>query len=84
MSRHPVRYYEGFPEFIIPNPVSGWDDRARKPSRYHPVVFTIWGEAINMVVYLHQRSPKEGLKRDDRDDDRAQYEMPYEMLPAKR
>jgi hypothetical protein len=55
-----------------------------KPSRYHPVIFTIWGEAINTVVYLHQRSPKEGLKRDDRDGDQAQYEMPYEMLPAKR
>jgi len=43
-----------------------------------PVQF--WGEAINTAVYLHQRSPNEGLKRYDRDGYQAPYETPYEML----
>jgi hypothetical protein len=43
-----------------------------------PVQF--WGEAINTAVYLHQRSPNEGLKRNDRDGYQAPYETPYEML----
>jgi len=43
-----------------------------------PVQF--WGEAINTAVYLHQRSPNEGLKRTDRDGYQAPYETPYEML----
>jgi len=30
-----------------------------------PIQF--WGEAVNTAVYLHQRSPNEGLKRNDRD-----------------
>jgi hypothetical protein len=44
-----------------------------------PVQF--WGEAVNTAVYLHQRSPNEGLKRkNDRDGYQAPYETPYEML----
>jgi len=44
-----------------------------------PVQF--WGEAVNTAVYLHQRSPNEGLKRkNDRDGYQARYETPYEML----
>jgi hypothetical protein len=44
-----------------------------------PVQF--WGEAVNTAVYLHQRSPNEGLKRkNDRDGYQALYETPYEML----
>jgi len=44
-----------------------------------PVQF--WGEAVNTAVYLHQRSPIEGLKRkNDRDGYQAPYETPYEML----
>ena len=43
----------------------------------------LWGEAVNTAVYLHQRSPNEGLtKRDDRDGYNAPYEPPYEMLHA--
>jgi hypothetical protein len=38
------------------------------------------GEAVNTTVYLHQRSPNEGLKRNDREGYKALYEMPYEML----
>jgi len=40
----------------------------------------IWGEAVNIAVYLHQRSPNEGLKRNDHDGYQAPYETPYEML----
>jgi hypothetical protein len=41
----------------------------------------LWGEAVNTAVYLHQRSPNEGLKRkNDRDGYQAPYETPYEML----
>jgi len=41
----------------------------------------LWGEAVNTAVYLHQRSPNEGLKRkNDRDDYQAPYKTPYEML----
>jgi len=41
----------------------------------------LWGEAVNTAVYLHQRSPNEGLKRkDDHDGYKALYETPYEML----
>jgi hypothetical protein len=43
-----------------------------------PVQF--WGKAINTGVYLHQSSPNEGLKRNDRDGYQAPYETPYEML----
>jgi len=44
-----------------------------------PIQF--WGEAVNTAVYLHQRSPNEGLKRrNDRDGYQAPYETPYEML----
>jgi len=40
-----------------------------------------WGEAVNTAVYLHQRSPNEGLKRiNDRDGYQAPYKTPYEML----
>jgi hypothetical protein len=42
-----------------------------------------WGEAVHTAVYLHQRSPNEGItKRDDRDGYQAPYETPYEMLQA--
>jgi hypothetical protein len=37
-----------------------------------PVQF--WGEAVNTAVYLHQRSPNEGLKRNNLDG----YQAPYE------
>jgi hypothetical protein len=41
----------------------------------------LWGEAVNTEVYLHQRSPNDGLKRnDDHDGYKAPYETPYEML----
>jgi len=40
----------------------------------------VWEEAVNTAVYLHQRSPSEGLKRNDHDGYQAPYEMPYEML----
>jgi hypothetical protein len=43
-----------------------------------PIQF--WGEAVNTAVYLHQRSPNEGLKRNDRDGYQAPYETPYKML----
>jgi len=44
-----------------------------------PIQF--WGEAVNTAVYLHQRSPNEGLKgKIDHDGYQAPYEMPYEML----
>jgi len=43
-----------------------------------PIQF--WGEAVNTTVYLHQGSPNEGLKRNDRDRCQAPYERPYEML----
>jgi len=46
-----------------------------------PIQF--WGEAVNIAVYPHQRSPDEGLtKPDDRDGYNAPYEAPYEMLHA--
>ena len=48
-----------------------------------PVHF--WGEAVFTAVYLHRRSPNNGLtKRDDRDGCKAPlaYETPYEMLQA--
>ena len=46
-----------------------------------PVHF--WGEAVFTAVYLHRRSPNNGLtKRDDRDGYKAPYETPYEMLRA--
>jgi len=44
-----------------------------------PIQF--WGEAVNTEVYLHQRSPNEGLKRqNDNNGFQAPYETPYEML----
>jgi hypothetical protein len=39
-----------------------------------------WGEAVNTTVYLHQRSPNEGLNRNDHSGYKAPYKMPYEML----
>ena len=45
-----------------------------------PIQF--WGEAIDTTVYLHQRSPNEGLKRNDRDGYPAWYKTPYKMLHA--
>jgi hypothetical protein len=44
-----------------------------------PVQF--WGEAVNTAVYLHQRSPNEGLKRNhNRDGYQAPYKTPYKMM----
>jgi len=43
-----------------------------------PIQF--WGEAVNTAVYLHQRSPNEGFRRNDRNGYQAPYENPYEML----
>ena len=44
-----------------------------------PVQFR--GEAVNTAVYLHQRSPNEGLRRKNhRDGYQAPYETPYKML----
>jgi hypothetical protein len=44
-----------------------------------PIPF--WGEAVNTAVYLHQRSPNEGLKRKNHNHSyQAPYETPYEML----
>ena len=43
-----------------------------------PVQF--WGEAVNTTVYLHQRSPNQGLKKIDHDGYQAPYETPYETL----
>jgi hypothetical protein len=46
-----------------------------------PLVF--WGEAVNTAVYLHQRTPNEGLTRkDDRAGNQEPYSTPYEMLQA--
>jgi hypothetical protein len=46
-----------------------------------PLVF--WGEAVNTAVYLHQRTPNEGLtKRHDHNGYQAPYPTPYEMLQA--
>ena len=46
-----------------------------------PLVF--WGEVVNTAVYLHQRTPNEGLtKRDDRNSYLAPYSTPYVMLHA--
>ena len=52
--------------------------RAMMIDSHAPIEF--WGEAVNTAVYLHQRSPNEGLKRNDRDGYQALYETPYEML----
>ena len=39
-----------------------------------------WGEAVDTAVYLHQRSPNEGLKRkNDNDGYQAPYITPYKM-----
>jgi len=43
-----------------------------------PIQF--WGEAVNTAVYLHQRSPNEGLTRRDGNGFQAPYNMPYDML----
>jgi hypothetical protein len=41
------------------------------------------GQAFNSPVYLHQRSPNEGLTQpDDQDCCRSPFECPYEMLRA--
>jgi len=36
--------------------------------------FVFWGEAVNTAVYLHQRTPNEGLTKTD---DHAGYQAPY-------
>jgi len=41
----------------------------------------VWGEVVNTAVYLHHRSPNEGLKRkNDNDGYQAPYKTPYELL----
>ena len=46
-----------------------------------PVQF--WGQAVNTAVYLHQRSPNQGLtKKNDCDGYQAPYESPYKILHA--
>jgi hypothetical protein len=41
----------------------------------------LWGEVVNMVVYLHQCMPNDGLmKRDDCDSYKAPCETSYEIL----
>jgi hypothetical protein len=46
-----------------------------------PQVF--WGEAVNMAVYLYQRTPNDGLTgRDHRDGYKAPYSTPWELLQA--
>jgi len=46
-----------------------------------PLAF--WSEAVNTAVYLHQRTPNEGLtKTDDCAGYQAPYPTPYEMLQA--
>ena len=46
-----------------------------------PLVF--WAEAVNTAVYLHQRTPNEGVtKRDHCDGYQAPYPTPYEMPQA--
>jgi len=40
----------------------------------------LWREAVNTAGYLHQRSPNEGLERDDHDGYQAPYGTPYHML----
>ena len=43
----------------------------------------VWGEAVNTAVYLHQRSPNEGVTiRDDQAGYKALYETPYLLLDA--
>ena len=45
--------------------------------------FVFWGEAVNTAVYLHQRTPNEGLtKRDNRDGYQEPYPTPFKMLQA--
>jgi len=44
-----------------------------------PIQF--WGDTVNTAVYLHQRSPNEGLKREnDCDGYQALYKTSYGML----
>jgi len=43
-----------------------------------PIQF--WGEAVNTAVNLDQRSPNEGLERNDPDGYKAPFKTPYEML----
>jgi hypothetical protein len=43
-----------------------------------PIEF--WGEAVDTVVYPHQRSPNEALKRNDCDRYQALYNTPHVML----
>jgi hypothetical protein len=56
-------------------------EKSRAMMIYSQASIQLWGEAVNTAVYLHQRSPNEGLKRkNDRDGYQAPYETPYEML----
>jgi hypothetical protein len=56
-------------------------EKARAMMIDSQVPIQFWGEAVNTAVYLHQRSPNEGLKRkNDNDGYQAPYETPYEML----
>ena len=56
-------------------------EMARAITIESPAPVLIWGEAVNTAVYLHQRSPNEGLKRkNDRNGYQELYEMPHDML----
>jgi hypothetical protein len=50
-------------------------DKARAMMIDSQVPVQFWGEAVNTAVYLHQRSPNEGLKRKNVPDG---YQAPYE------
>jgi hypothetical protein len=55
-------------------------EKARAMMIHSQARIQFWGEAVNTAVYLHQRSPNEGLKRNnDHDGYQAPYETPYEM-----
>jgi len=56
-------------------------EKTRPMTIASPAPIQFWGEAVNTTVYLHQKSPNEGLKKKiDNDCYQALYETPYEML----
>jgi len=71
-----ARHKDGVAERMIPTITEkAW---AKMIDSQAPIQF--WGEAVNTAVYLHQRSPNEGLKRNDCDGSKAPYKTPYGML----
>jgi len=56
-------------------------DMARAMTIHSQAAVHFWGEAVNTTVYVNQRSPYKGLKRQtDRDGYQASYETPYKIL----